>query len=362
MIAQIDEQHAAMVALAVNPARQADGRADIGGAELGAGVGAIGVHGLLLACVMDEGGNERRASPFTRRFVNPRAAGYGPRNMKIHPLITTVRRTCRPRRPAVRRNRSSPSTPSSCARTPIWPELCLIQIASTEEAAAIDPKADGIDLKPLLDLLVENHDVLKVFHAGGQDLEIIHNLTGKMPAPLFDTQIAAMALGYGEQIGYSNLIESHARPQPRQGRALHRLEPPAARQAADRLCDRRRHPFGDDLPADGREVEEERPRRAGSTRRWSGSPTRRASRSTPEDAWKRLKLPSRNPAVLGRLKALAGVARDRGARRRICRAAGSSRTTRCGELASHPPKTQEDLGQGARPVGGLAEQRHRRAG
>ena len=55
---------------------------------------------------------------------------------------------------------------------------------------------------------MNNEDVLKVFHAGGQDLEIIHNLTGKVPHPLFDTQIAAMALGHGEQIGYSNLIES----------------------------------------------------------------------------------------------------------------------------------------------------------
>ena len=62
-----------------------------------------------------------------------------------------------------------------------WPDLCLIQVASTDEAAAIDPKAD-IDLKPLLDLFVKNEDVLKVFHAGGQDLEIIHNLTGKVPA------------------------------------------------------------------------------------------------------------------------------------------------------------------------------------
>ncbi len=87
-----------------------------------------------------------------------------------------------------------------------WPDLCLVQVASPEEAAGIDPKAD-IDLKPLLDLFVNNRDVLKVFHAGGQDLEIIHNLTGKVPYPLFDTQIAAMALGHGEQIGYSNLIE-----------------------------------------------------------------------------------------------------------------------------------------------------------
>ena len=89
-----------------------------------------------------------------------------------------------------------------------WPELCLIQIGDAEEAAAIDPLAPGLDMKPLLDLLVDNEDVLKVFHAGGQDLEIIYNLTGKTPHPLFDTQIAAMALGLGEQVGYSNLVES----------------------------------------------------------------------------------------------------------------------------------------------------------
>jgi ribonuclease D len=89
-----------------------------------------------------------------------------------------------------------------------WPELCLIQIASPDEAAAIDPMAEGLDLQPLWDLLVNNEEILKVFHAGGQDLEIVHNMTGKVPYPLFDTQIAAMALGYGEQVGYSNLIES----------------------------------------------------------------------------------------------------------------------------------------------------------
>src|SRR3546814_18706 len=89
-----------------------------------------------------------------------------------------------------------------------WPDLCLIQIGNEEEAAAIDPKAEGIDLTPLLNLLVNNEEVLKVFHAGGQDLEIIFNMTGGTPHPLFDTQVAAMALGLGEQIGYSNLVES----------------------------------------------------------------------------------------------------------------------------------------------------------
>src|SRR3546814_3023567 len=60
-----------------------------------------------------------------------------------------------------------------------WPDLCLVQIADDKEAAAIDPKAPGLDLAPLLDLLTDNEDVLKVFNAGGQDIEIINNLTGK---------------------------------------------------------------------------------------------------------------------------------------------------------------------------------------
>ena len=80
-----------------------------------------------------------------------------------------------------------------------YPDLCLVQVASPDEAAAIDPKAPGIDLAPLLKLLVEDA-VLKVFHAGGQDLEIIYILTGKTPAPLFDTPIAALALGLETQV------------------------------------------------------------------------------------------------------------------------------------------------------------------
>src|ERR1700761_2858080 len=65
-----------------------------------------------------------------------------------------------------------------------WPELCLIQIADSHEAAAIDPMAPGLDMQPLLDLMVANDEVLKIFHAGGQDLEIVYNLTGRTPFPL----------------------------------------------------------------------------------------------------------------------------------------------------------------------------------
>src|SRR3546814_11536572 len=89
-----------------------------------------------------------------------------------------------------------------------WPELCLIQVADNAHAAAIDPMAPGIDLAPLLDLLVDNEEILKVFHAGGQDVEIIFNMTGKTPHPIFDTQIGQMALGTPDQVGHSNLVEA----------------------------------------------------------------------------------------------------------------------------------------------------------
>ncbi len=130
-----------------------------------------------------------------------------PLNMKIHPLISDTKTLIA----LVDRLAQMPFVAVDTEfmrENSYWPDLCLIQIASSDEAAAIDPKAEGLDMKPLLDLLVDNRDVLKIFHAGGQDLEIVHNLTGKTPVPLFDTQIAAMALGYGEQVGYSNLIES----------------------------------------------------------------------------------------------------------------------------------------------------------
>lgn len=86
-----------------------------------------------------------------------------------------------------------------------YSKLCLIQVASAEEAVAIDPLADGIDLAPLLALLDEPA-ILKVFHAGRQDIEIFHQLTGRVPAPVFDTQVAAMACGFGESVGFEGLV------------------------------------------------------------------------------------------------------------------------------------------------------------
>ena len=86
-----------------------------------------------------------------------------------------------------------------------YPELCLIQIAGETEAAAIDPLAPELDLAPLWKLLADTN-VLKVFHACRQDMEIFYQKMGSLPAPIFDTQVAAMVLGYGESIGYEGLV------------------------------------------------------------------------------------------------------------------------------------------------------------
>ena len=85
-----------------------------------------------------------------------------------------------------------------------WPVLCLVQVAGPEDAAAIDPLSDGIDLAPLFKLMAEPA-VLKVFHAARQDVEIFNKLMGAVPLPLFDTQVAAMVCGFGESASYETL-------------------------------------------------------------------------------------------------------------------------------------------------------------
>lgn len=91
-----------------------------------------------------------------------------------------------------------------------YPLLCLVQVAGPDEARAIDALAPDIDLAPLFDLM-NAPETLKVFHAARQDVEIFYHLTGKVPAPLFDTQVAAMVCGFGDQVGYENLISKLTR-------------------------------------------------------------------------------------------------------------------------------------------------------
>lgn len=222
-----------------------------------------------------------------------------------------------------------------------YPELCLIQIADDKEAAAIDPMAPGIDLTPLLDLMVNNEEVLKVFHAGGQDLEIVYNLTGKTPHPLFDTQVAAMALGQGEQIGYSNLVDSWLGIQVDKGA---------------RFTDWSRRPL------DARQIEYaigdvtylarifpkmlERLRKTGRGA-WLDQEMERVAdpanyANDPDVAWRRVRVSSRKPDVLGRLKALARW-RELEAQAKDLPRGRIVKDETLGDLASHPPRAQADL-------------------
>jgi ribonuclease D len=87
-----------------------------------------------------------------------------------------------------------------------WPELCLIQMAGGETEVIVDPLASGIKLEPFFELM-RDEGVTKVFHAARQDIEIVHYLSDSLPNPVFDTQIAAMVCGFGEQVGYADLIQ-----------------------------------------------------------------------------------------------------------------------------------------------------------
>jgi ribonuclease D len=222
-----------------------------------------------------------------------------------------------------------------------YPELCLIQIADDKEAAAIDPMAPGIDLKPLLDLLVENHDVLKVVHAGGQDIEIVYNLTGKTPFPLFDTQVAAMALGQGEQIGYSNLVDSWLGIAVDKGARFTdwARRPLDARQIEYAIGDvthlSKIFPkMLERLRKTGRGVWlDQEMERLGDTANYANDP---------DLAWKRVRISGRKPEVLGRLKALARW-RELEAQAKDLPRGRIVKDETLGDMAGHPPKKQADL-------------------
>ena len=90
--------------------------------------------------------------------------------------------------------------------TTYYPLLCVAQIASADEAIVIDALAPGIDLAPFFELMVDER-VLKVFHAARQDIEIVWHMAGRIPHPVFDSQVAAMVLGFGDSISYDQLVQ-----------------------------------------------------------------------------------------------------------------------------------------------------------
>jgi len=260
--------------------------------------------------------------------------------MKIHPLITSSDELAALCKRLAKSDFVAVDTEFMRENT-FWPELCLVQIADQNEAAAIDPLAQGIDLSPLLDLLTDNEDVLKIFHAGGQDVEIVYNFTGRTPHPIFDTQIAMMAISQSEQIGYSNLVESWLGVSIDKGA---RFTDWSRRPLTDRQIE---YAIGDVTHlAKIFPMMLEKLIKTGRGE-WLNAEMEKLAdpekyRGDPSIAWKRIKAAGRNPAVLGRLKALAHWREIEAQDKNIPRGR-IVRDETLADIAGHPPKKQADL-------------------
>ncbi len=259
--------------------------------------------------------------------------------MQIHPLVTDTDTLARLCKRLMAHDHVCVDTEFMRENT-YYPELCLVQLASPEDAFALDPLAEGIDLSPFLELLA-NDSVLKVLHAGGQDIEIFMNLAGRVPFPLFDTQIAAMAMGMGEQVSYANLVQHFSGHQVDKGA---RFTDWARRPLSERQI---QYAIGDVT-----HLSQLFPKMLANLRKtgrgeWLDEEMARLSDPShyvvdPDCAWQRLKLPNRKPEVLGRLKALARwrelEARDKNVPRgRIVK------DETLADLAASPPASQADL-------------------
>lgn len=259
--------------------------------------------------------------------------------MQIHPLVTDTKTLAK----LVKRLREHDHV---CIDTEFmrentyYPELCLVQLASPEDAFAFDPLSEDLDMAPFLELLGDE-SILKVLHAGGQDIEIFVNLTGKVPFPLFDTQIAAMAMGMGEQVSYANLVAHFTGHQIDKGA---RFTDWARRPLSERQI---QYAIGDVTYLSQLFPKMVAKLRKTNRGEWLDEEMARVSEPAnytvdPEAAWLRLKLPNRKPEVLGRLKALARW-REHEARDKNVPRGRIVKDETLADLAASPPASQADL-------------------
>jgi ribonuclease D len=233
-----------------------------------------------------------------------------------------------------------------------WPRLCLVQLANHDVARAVDPLAEGIDLSPLAELLA-NQNVIKVFHAARQDVEIFVQQNEVVPSPMFDTQIAAMVCGFGDSVGYDRLVEKLAGARVDKG---------------SRFTDWSRRPLSDKqigyalddvthllsvYEALCRQLEESD--RAHWLAEEMAVLTSTATYiQSPEDVWRRLKIRSRNPQYLGVAKEIAAW-REREAQRRNMPRGHILKDEAIQEIAAEMPERVETLARLRAVSKGLAE-------
>jgi ribonuclease D len=221
-----------------------------------------------------------------------------------------------------------------------WPQLCLVQIAGPDEAAAIDSMAPGIDLAPLHQLMADPK-VTKVFHAARQDVEIFFHLTGKIPTPLVDTQVAAMVCGFGDSVSYENLAAKLAG---------------ARIDKSSRFTDWAQRPLTDrQLQYALSDVTHLRPayehlaRRLAKTGRSEWVTEEMAVlispatyRLEPSEAWRRIKFRNDKPRALAILREIAAWREEEAQRRDLPRGRILKDESLC-EIAAHAPHNVDEL-------------------
>lgn len=227
-----------------------------------------------------------------------------------------------------------------------YSKLCLIQLAyrgdSKTDAVLVDPLVEGLSLEPLLELF-RNRDVVKVFHAARQDLEIFYIDHGVIPEPLFDSQVAAMVAGFGEQVGYETLVRKIAKQ---------------ALDKSSRFTDWSRRPLSDNQTSYAladvthlRVIYEFLRKKLAETGRdrWVEeeiatllAPETYVTR--PEDAWMRVKTRSNAPRFLALVKELAQFRESYAQERNVPRSR-VFKDDALVELASTKPKDMADLGR-----------------
>ncbi|ASY62295.1 Ribonuclease D [Sinorhizobium sojae CCBAU 05684] len=226
--------------------------------------------------------------------------------------------------------------------TTFWPELCLIQMANPEMAVIVDPMAPGIDLAPFFALMA-NADVVKVFHAARQDIEIIHHLGDLIPHPLFDTQVAAMVCGFGDSVSYDQLVSRIKNEQI---------------DKSSRFTDWSRRPLTDkqleyaladvthlrDIYEYLRTELEREGRSSWLAEEMAILESRETYDLHPDNAWQRLKLRVRKPIELAVLQKLAAW-REREARGRNVPRGRILKDDAIYEIAQQQPKDAEALGR-----------------
>ena len=224
--------------------------------------------------------------------------------------------------------------------TTYWPKLCLIQAAAPGVEAVIDPQSEAIELGPLL-ALMGNQDVLKVFHAARQDLEIFLKLAGGLPGPIFDSQIAAMACGYGDSIAYDALVQQVLK---------RRLD------KSSRFTDWSRRPLSEaqlayaladvthlrDLYPRLREKLESEDRLSWLDQEHANLVDPEIYDTTPENAWKRLKLRKTTPDYVLALQ-VAAEWRERQAQLRDVPRGRVAKDDALYEIAEHRPQSAAEF-------------------